>query len=697
MAQNIGFVLGDLATSNPFSRIDLLADHRSAAYFAMKDALIHYFSIRSKEYRRDFNLDVASAIDAFVALSKKDKAALHEAFTIGRRTNNVDIDQTSSGDWRKALLNKTKDARLFFSPDDLFDYNSLKIAYRNCCKIHHPDAGGTHSAMLSLNEAFNLLQEKISAATEMAENITISIVKMNLTPAATSTWCNWLGPLAWATHSCSFRVDRPVDADNALTILRTTIAIDEYELADSIERLKSILVLGTKIKGYHFKLVILEASVLLCTRLRAAALDADAIMIAQLVRNSSLPSTFPELAKKLNVIMQSDTRPQVNPLHPRQRANWERLRGKRTSGTANRLLTARKSREIEFIDAISALGGFLQLPPDPACPQIPLNTSRRVPAPNWETPLTPEQISEYHSVFYNTPSLDLVKKYIYKRLDLWFESLFMIDIPHVRLLTEIKTVAGFMANILRLTPPRQRIDSLLPRFTFIDFVDVLLKLSPDEIRHRLDLLGAIDARYGNSIRNYLLRKNLAGPYVEFPDIRRTFNLESPDQLSPGGHFTLNPLLVRRMTKEWFKAACVPIEHLDRTLETGWMTSREETVTTAWRRWRDYSSTKELADSLLWKTGAKRALEAKNDGYFATVAQEIIATCLAHMSKTEFVEELHLGWWSDNLAKVLQRLGDTAGAHRVAISFFELPPRAQAWTTEAEMDFLLRMRKQAIAR
>ena len=694
-----------VTNKNPFLGIDLLADHRSEAYFAMKDALIHYCSLRSIHYRRDFNPEVAAVLDAFTILSKKDKTALHQAFTLGYRKPDTGIDTSPLPDRHEAILNETKGARTFFSAQDLSDYESLKTAYRRCCKIHHPDvAGGTHEAMLQLNEVFRLLQEKVSAGTEPTANITVDGITINeefvtidTTPIADSTWCTWLGPLAWETRGVS--VDRPVDADNALAILRISIAIDEYELGESTALLKRFFLKKFSRRDCGRIRDVVDASILLCTRLRAAGLDTEATEIAQLVSNSKLTTTFwwEWRGKKLNEVMQSDARPRVNPVHPRQRANWERFSQQAKTGTAARLLTTRLTRDTKFGDAISAQGGFLRLPHDPRMSQTPLYTSRHIPQPNSMESLISEQIAEYHSVFYENPTFDLASKYLNIRRNLWFSALFEPDIPLVRLLTEIKTVADFIPQVLRRTPARQRIESLVPRFTFIDFVEVLLDLPPEEGRHRLDLLAAIDARYGASFRDWLLKNLLLNMHIEgsninFPDIRDTFYREKPDELSPGGHLTLSPVLVRSWRKEWFKAACAPIERLEHALKTGWMAPREETIARAWQRWRDYSATCDLKQTLEWETGAPNALGLKNDRLFVSIAEEAIKTCLTHILQTEFVEELYLGWWSDNLARALLRLGDTAAAHRVATRFFELPSRAQAWTTEKEMDFLRRLRK-----
>lgn len=705
--------MGKIATVNPFLDIDLLSDARSSAYFVMKDALIHFFSLRSVEYRRDFNLEVAAALDAFASLPKKDRGALHEAYTIGYERVTSSFACPKLSDRRDATIINIPMAKNFFCRDDLTNSDTLKSAYRKQTKIDHPDVGGSHNAMLSLNDVFNALSEVIASGqtntspfgtTEGNFKESGDWVEVDTTPMPHSTWCGWLGPLVWGTFSHGFRVFRPVDADRALLQLRASVAIDEYELIEATGFMRTVL--GQKLtngpRGFGLNAAIIEASIQLCRRLRASRLDAEAEEIALMLGISNLKSHqyWWHMSKELDIIMLRDVRPKVNPLHPRQRANWERYLSQKKTGTADRLLTARQANDTKFRSAVSALGRFMDLTQDPSKPQLASLTVGRIPQPNPWTLINSEQVHEYHFAFYQNPSLDLVKKHLSLRCDMWCYALFDVDIPLGRLLAEIRTVAEFIPQTLHRTPSRQRIESLLPRFTFLDFIDYLLDLPPEEARNRLDLLAAIDNQYATAIRGHvsthhmqnsnILRSGISFRDISFPDVRDTFFREKPEQLSLSGQLTLNPVLVRSWRKEWFKAACAPIGQLEEALETGWMTRREESIKRAWQRCGDYLSTHALTQKLWWEDGAKEAFEGQNDSRFVLIAKNSIEACFKHMAQTEFVEELYMGWWLESLAKVFLRAGNSDAARSLAVQYFELPVRAHAWTTENEMAFLKRL-------
>jgi hypothetical protein len=610
--------VSEVTVGNSFIGIDLLADLRSSAYFEMKEALIHYFSLSAILYRKDFNIEVAAAIDDFNCLTKKDKSELHQAFTIGHRKSEPIIGKFNYDDGRRSLLNSVSSANDYFSVDDLKDIKSLNTAYRRNAKIYHPDSGGGHELMVELNFIFSALQERISTevyARSTPDNKSLRIerdyVEIDMTPVPHSTWCGWLGPLVSGTFSSGLRVFRPTDVEKALMLLRASIAIDEYELPEAGELMINILKqkFSNGQRDFGRNAATIEASILLCKRLRVAHLDAEAAEVARLVRDSNLTlhSYWGHFEKKLGEVVRPDIRPKVNPLHPRQRGNLERYSKQVKPRVSTRLIEARKTKDVQFDDAISDLGGFLSLPLDPPKPQLHSIADRKILQPTSRTPLSAEQVGEYHLTFYQAPAIDLVKKYLTLRSDMWFGALFDATVPLNRLLLEIKMVADFIPQTLNRTPSWQQIESLIPRFTFMDFVDVLLRLPSDEVRHRLNLLAAIHNKYSESILHWVATYVIQNAHtvgsgislrnICFPDIRDTFYREKLDMLSFGGQLTLNPVLVRSWRKEWFKAACAPIDELELVLETGWMTPREVSVKIASQSWANYLASNKLMEEL----------------------------------------------------------------------------------------------------
>jgi hypothetical protein len=605
----------EITIGNNFIGIDLLADLRSSAYFEMKEALLHYFSLSASQYRKDFNIEAAAAIDAFNCLSNKDRSALHQAFTIGYRRPELFIERAKANDHRQPLLQSTQNAERYFLADDLKDLKSLKNAYKKKAKIHHPDSGGDHQSMLALNSTFNELLEKIStghykqfAQKTEQKGIWKDYVEVDMTPMPRSVWCNWIGPLVQGRFSHGLRVYQPVDIDKAIALLRASFAIDEYDLPEALSLFTPILrKLSNRKRDFGMNAAVIEASIELCRRLRAAHLDTEAEQVSQQVRTSclNLHLHWWHNAKLLGEVMDANVRPKVNPLHPRQRRNLERYVQHGKTGTASRLLKARQTKEIQFRDAISAMGGFINLPFDPPNPQYPSLADKKIPQPNSWTPLSAEQIGEYHFAFYKSPTLGLVVKHLALRCEMWFAALFEVAVPIERLLTEIRSVADYAPQTLNRTPARQRIDSFIPRGTFMDFVDVLLGLPINEVRHRLNLLTAIHDRYSETMIHWVTTHVIQNSHtvgsviglrnICFPDIRDTYYREKSAMLSYGGQLTLNPVLVRSWRKEWFKAACAPIEQLERALETGWMMPREESVKEAWQRWAEYSASNKLTE------------------------------------------------------------------------------------------------------
>ncbi len=701
---------GKALGQNPFLSIDLLADSRSVAYFAMKDALIHCFSLQSVEYRRDFNLEVAAALDRFAALPKNVRKALHEAYTMGFERPSNSPSCRRPNDLRDVILNRVPFAKNFFGKNDLTDTATLKSAYRRQSKKYHPDVGGSNEEMLLLNDAFNAIFENIASGSadilpfgrrEGKFSAPVEWVEIDRTPIPKSTWCGWLGPLVCGTFSGGVRVFRALDAERAMTLLRASIAIEEYELLGAVGLMRNLLSkkLNNTQRDFGWNAAAIEASIQLCKQLRASQLDAEAEEITHLLGSSNLKSHqyWSHQSKELDSIMLPDVRPKVNPLYPRHRANWERYLPPRKTGTAERLLAARQARDTQFHEAVSALGGFINLTHDPSKLQTSSSILKNIPQPNPWAAINPEQALEYHSAFYLGPSLDLVRKHLSLRCDMWFCALFDPNVNIASLLVEIKTVAKFIPQTLQRTPVRQLIDSLVPRFTFMDFVDFLFALAPGEARQRLDLLTAIDFRHAAPIRDWVANHTLQNSFVigsgisfrdiSFPDVRDTFYREKPEQLSLSGQLTLNPILVRSWRKEWFKAACSPMGQLESTFATGWMNERELAVETAWRRCRDYSTMSALTQELWWATGARQALEDEKDELFISIAKKSLDICLKHVAQTEFVEELQLGWWSEALAKAYLRIGDRNSACQLAQQFFSLPERTRAWTSEEQLKAL----------
>jgi hypothetical protein len=293
----------------------------------------------------------------------------------------------------------------------------------------------------------------------------------------------WFGRLAWEWGAQSG--DNITLIDEELTLLQATVAIDEYELARAIPIFSSFVNrnLLKKIKKPTCFTESLawdaeKAGILLCNRLRAASLDDEAAEIASLVREAMSRSWGAHYkTPKLDEVMRLDRRPNVNPLHPRQRANWEHLTGRQASGGAARMTAARQSEADEFIDAIASIGGFLSLQADPPIPKPTPVRTNRVPEPSlFGGPLLPEQSGEYHRAFYVAPSFNLTKKYLPVRSKAWFESLFDDGIDLARLLNEILVVAKFLPATFRRTPPLRHIDSLVAHCTFLDFMDFLKTL-----------------------------------------------------------------------------------------------------------------------------------------------------------------------------------------------------------------------------
>lgn len=474
--------MSQLKVENRFSGIDLLLDLHSLAYFEMKGVLIHYFSLSSKEYRRNFNLEVASAIDDFNRLPAIAKSALHQLFSIGYREPEPTIGKTRTDSRRLPLLQSIPSANSYFSIDDLADVKALNNAYRRNAKTHHPDSGGSHELMVELNSIFNKLQESLitdnylqPAHDDMSFKVTKDYVEIDTTPLPHSTWCNWIGPLAHGNFSHGLRVFHPSDVDKALALLRASIAIDEYDLRSAVNFINPILKkIHNGRNDFGRNAATIEASIQLCRRLRAAKLDAEAAEMSLNISSSKLKlhPYWSHMEKALVQVMNQAERPKVNPLHPRQRGNLEKFDGAAKVGTAKRLLRAKQTKEKLFCDAITALGGFITLPTDPVGVPLSAFAIRNVPQVNSSTTLSADHIGEYHFTFYKSPSLDLVKKHLTLRCDIWFCSLFDVTVPIDLLLTEISLVAHHIPQTLNRTPASKRIGSLIHPFTFMDFVDV---------------------------------------------------------------------------------------------------------------------------------------------------------------------------------------------------------------------------------
>lgn len=149
--------------------IDYLATPAVAAYFDVREHEGYYRALKRVGPRRDFHERLIPVLERFLdaVTSASGMASVDRAMAMASRRRKTGHTPASSL-IERARAESPKGVKLLAVPEPV-TFDSLKSAYRLAAKRNHPDAGGTHDAMVAVNEAFQLMHDLLREAEIMSD------------------------------------------------------------------------------------------------------------------------------------------------------------------------------------------------------------------------------------------------------------------------------------------------------------------------------------------------------------------------------------------------------------------------------------------------------------------------------------------------------------------------------------------------
>lgn len=144
-------------TRHGSSSLNYLEHPAVAAYFAVKEHEAYYRALKHVGPRRDFHATLIPIASAFVnrALAGDAEHILDPLIAATARAATL---QPHGGLLAEVGATHARGIELMGLREPL-TFESLKSGYRVAARRHHPDVGGSHDAMVWVNETYTLLHE----------------------------------------------------------------------------------------------------------------------------------------------------------------------------------------------------------------------------------------------------------------------------------------------------------------------------------------------------------------------------------------------------------------------------------------------------------------------------------------------------------------------------------------------------------
>jgi len=613
--------------------IDLLANPIASAYFSALEAESFYRSLKQVGPMRDFHEPLLAAINNFIEASKNVAARnlIDQLIRASRFSQNPD----SSGGLLPQFQHAHSEGFGLLNLKDPISFDSLKSAYRRAVRIHHPDSGGSHNAMVAINEAYPTFHR---------------MLEFHLNQAGGGQ-----GPERSDASSCSSILFR-------LMNLALDIHLDEWNVEEAY-RLFQELTTGewnstrwTNDKEHLLNWTNLTAC--LAVRLARIGLRDEAEAALVFTRKGFAESikrglTYGFVLKNAEESVASGQKFSVQVLYPRQAIQALRLglisTDKVTTVQArmDRKHEEMRQREIDFL-AYRSQAGLLQdlLPDRCACGRV--NRSKLVPEPEYfQTQiqaLTPDQQGEYLEAFGPNGPVELVRKYHYVRIQSLLETIIMNPPPATRfaIAREAKALGSLMSR--------------KPDYWALQVADLAIffeSLPVSEQRERCLLLTQLHER---RTRDGTLSFDLFG-------------------FSP------------KLRDDYFDLVMRPLEHLRVALRKGRLPAldpdkqarlREDFAKLATPEMKEWSARAIQASIHLAKADPEKAAEI-----FASHCKRL------RLLGAELYDpsQAQLGYWIDRLTVALVRLNRWQEAREWLVDYFQLDPQFRLRSSPSEEEGL----------
>lgn len=635
------------------SSVNYLDDRLLTAYFEAREHEAYFRSLKHANTRRDFHgLIIPVLIDlAGEILSSPDTKALDAILDVSAATRVGSASMATSVAEAKALHPAGFDA---LGVGDPLDFESLKSSYRRAARRCHPDAGGSHDAMVLVNEAYALFHALL--------------YRRRATEAATGGGDEG----AWLGSDAPVRSAR--DYLGSVGELLFSIKLDEWSLDDAQYWFKEITSADwaptTKTRDPQTRVDLLGPCSTLAGRLWAAGMRdramevyrfAEALLaIARtkgMYEGGGLWNADPYIkdGQKLRIILN----------HRRQADNALRLGlidAKRHGQILARVggKSADEQGRGDSLRTFVAEVGFLQDLPTDRAAKGKVAQAGLVPEPDHLDErledLADDQQAEYLRAFGAGAEPGLVRKYISVRLTSLLRSLILHDDGpdpsaverECRALEQFRGKSG---------------DGASGRVA--DAARFLGGLGTDQLRARLDLLRQMDAKASDGSVQTI-----------------TINLVSMTSESAysDSRFRVRPVW------RYLETVQVPLDRLRLAMATGSTKSKREEAEErkVWNR--DVGLANKLHERGDYKTLWAACDRGKEDPEgVVKLAAPYIEKLLGIGEKMELVEHLHVGIWYDNLTIALVRLKRWSEAQAHLERFYDLPERYRRGSNESDLE------------
>lgn len=418
--------------------VNYLDDAVVAAYFAAREHVAYFRSLKAAQERRDFHERLIPVLRAFV------DRAVPSAFDVldGIIGRTIDVDPAPSTRDLLALVRERQPTGLeLLDVEADVDFNELRSAYRRAALRYHPDRGGSDEQMAAINEAYEILHAGLSAQVAGVPELQEGEPEADAGPrcALDYVWCTLfeLFQVAvddWALDDAS-KLLQELQSDR-FRESRYTRSEDRWiELTKPAADLSKRWVAAGNRKAAEAALVVARTGV---ARARRNGLTFDIYLdpAEKVFAGTSKPGFG------LNHLRQVENAHRYGAIDEKKYAAARaKLAADQQARAADRARRSEVMNRVRFVE---------QLPIDPKV-EVAAPASSLVPSPDYfqvrAEDLSPEQLAEYHRAFSPSSTLDLVAKYAYVRLS----SLIRSAIHHPDEV-EPAVLAAEVRNIVDLVP-----------------------------------------------------------------------------------------------------------------------------------------------------------------------------------------------------------------------------------------------------
>jgi hypothetical protein len=476
--------------------IDLLSCPASRSYFETREHQWFYNALKKTESRRDFHPKLIGVATQFLELTAdpQNETIVDEviARSVERGGRAESTAQGAIGAYASAIRRLQPRGWHLLGLEELKwppTPDMLKKNYRAAAQKHHPDHGGTHDDMVSINQAFEATYDLLLSAAGLDDML------------ATNS----------QQQTCR-------DYQYVIGLLLFTVHLDDWAADEAFRYL--IMTESQNWQASNFMRDARRQSGLclecakLAIRLSLAGRREDAEVSLRVTRVEAEALKSPSwdlLLADAETVIQGKRRPHVILNHRRQLENAWRLKmiDKRKYEAALAKLTsradAREGRDVAALDLLSAyqaeVGFLCGLPSDVIC-NGKIVRALLVPEPGYFKEsiacLTDDQQAEYQATFQRGGPLGQVRKYFFVRL----QSLLDTSISHEAetRVSDLEREARFLSTLFDSHSPQHYATATA------DALQFLASLPHKELAQRLCLLRAIRSLPStdlNSFANFL--------------------------------------------------------------------------------------------------------------------------------------------------------------------------------------------------